>query len=83
MIRLTGWNTTVTSLGLLWYECGDDFGLFCYRIGCGAFVLVRSRALALAPVSQAMATSIRKNDECSNLSFTCSALSTTPMDSRN
>jgi hypothetical protein len=49
MIRLDAWIAMFGAMGLLWYECGDDFGLFCYRISCGAFTKVRSRALGSHP----------------------------------
>jgi hypothetical protein len=84
MIRLNERAPVIGALGLLWYECGQDFALFCYRVGCGAFTVFRSRSLDLEPGSQVITeTPMRNNDACSNLSFICSAPSTTQMDSRN
>lgn len=36
MIRLDGWIAVFSAMGLLWYECGEDLAVFCYRISCGA-----------------------------------------------
>lgn len=84
MIRPNTWTAVFTAMGLLWHESGQDFGFFCYRIGCGALTAARSRALELAPVSQAVTKfSVRHNDACSNPSFTCSAPSTTQKGSKN
>jgi hypothetical protein len=78
-MRNTAWYAVFTALGLLWYECGDDFGVFCYRIGCGLFTLARQRAVELAPLV-ATTTPIRTMAACSSRFFTSSALYTTPKD---
>jgi hypothetical protein len=49
MMRINAWYALLAAAGLLWYECGHDFGVFCYRIGCGVFNLARERALELVP----------------------------------
>jgi hypothetical protein len=49
MMRFTACYAIFAALGLLWYECGHDFGVFCYRIGCGVFSVARERALELVP----------------------------------
>ena len=49
MMRLTACYAILAAVGLLWYECGHDFGVFCYRIGCGVFSVARERALELVP----------------------------------
>ena len=54
MIRLNERAPVIGALGLLWYECGQDFALFCYRVGCGAFTVFRSRSLDLEPGSPVM-----------------------------
>jgi hypothetical protein len=36
---------------LFWHECGEDIGVFCYRIGMGAFTALRSRAMVAVPVT--------------------------------
>jgi hypothetical protein len=75
------WNVMLGGLGLLWHECGQDFALFCYRIGYSAVTVIHSRALTLAPVSLAATKlSVRKTEACSNPSSTFSAHSTTLKD---
>jgi hypothetical protein len=49
MIRLSACLAVFTMLLLLWHECGEDVGVFCYRIGAGAFANVRSRSLVPRP----------------------------------
>jgi len=76
MIRLGAWLSSVSLLFLLWHECGDDFGIFCYRIGIGVFSKVRSRALALAPALQLIPRPLPRNRAaCSNRSAICSTQS--------
>jgi hypothetical protein len=66
------------SLGLLWHECGQDFALFCYRIGYGALTVAHSRTVELAPVALTVArTSLRNTAACSKPSYIFSARSTT------
>jgi hypothetical protein len=78
MTPLNAFSAMLLAMGILWQECGQDLGIFCYRIGCGALTAAHSRALALAPVSQAvLRTSARKIDACSKPSFTFSARYTT------
>jgi hypothetical protein len=61
------WKELSRSMGLLWHECGQDFALFCYRIGYSAVTLLHSRALEFAPVSLGLEKiSIRKSPACSN-----------------
>jgi hypothetical protein len=79
MKSLNAWYALFTGMGLLWHECGDDLGVFCYRIGCGVFTAARDRALELAPVAVTSKWS-RINGACSNLSFTSSARFTNPRD---
>jgi hypothetical protein len=80
MIRLNAWIAVFSAIGLLWYECGEDLLIFCYRMGCGAVATARPRVLELAPVQSILRTSLRNNVACSNPSFTFSARSTTPKD---
>jgi hypothetical protein len=47
MRNLNTFYAALSGLGVLWYECGDDFGIFCYRIGCGVFSVARERAISL------------------------------------
>ena len=51
MIRIGALITAVIASLVLWHECGEDIGVFCYRIGWGAFATLRSRALVPVPVS--------------------------------
>ena len=78
---LEGSRDSLQILSLLWHESGQDLGVFCYRIGCGALTVAHSRALELAPVALTVAkTSLRKTDACSKRSYTFFARSTTPTD---
>lgn len=79
MIRLNAWYALFAAVGLLWYECGHDFGVFCYRIGCGVFSVARERALQLVP-QRATTNSVRTSAACSTRSFIFSAHFTTPKD---
>jgi hypothetical protein len=79
MMNLNAWYAVLAGMGLLWYECGHDFGVFCYRIGCGVFSAARERAFEVAPL-RATTNPVRTNAACSNRSFTFSARSTTPKD---
>jgi hypothetical protein len=79
MKSLNAWYALLAGLGLLWYECGHDFGLFCYRIGCGMFSAARERAFELVPLRATM-NPVRTQAACSNRSFISSARSMTPKD---
>jgi len=84
MNRISIWLAPFTVPLLLWHECGEDVGVFCYRIGLGAFTSLRSRVLVSVPVRDSIYPSAaRNNNECSTPSFTFSTPSTTQMDSRN
>jgi hypothetical protein len=84
MIRLSAWLSALTMLLFLWHECGEDVGVFCYRIGLGAFTNMRSRSLVLAPVMDPKNLSVaRHHSECSTLSSTFSTRSTIPKDSKS
>jgi hypothetical protein len=78
-MRTNAWYALFGALGLLWYECGDDFGVFCYRIGCGLFTVARQRAVELAPLAITR-TLTRTKAACSRRFFTFSAHYTTPKD---
>ena len=84
MIRLSACLAVFTMLLLLWHECGEDVGVFCYRIGLGAFTSLRSRNLVPVSVSDSLHSSIaRNNAECSTQSFTSSTRFLTRTDSGN
>jgi hypothetical protein len=68
MIRLTVLVAAVMTSIVLWNECGEDFGVFCYRIGLGAFATLRSRTLVPVPVSTQTLTIARNRAACSNRS---------------
>jgi len=77
MTRIGTWLAALTIPILLWHECGEDVGVFCYRIGLGAFTSIRSRVLAPVPVRNSLHSfAARNNAECSTPSFTFSARST-------
>ena len=78
-MRLNAWYPILAAVGLLWYECGLDFGVFCYRIGCGVFSVARERALELVPLRATM-NPVRTSAACSNRSFIFSTRSITPKD---
>ena len=78
MIRLTALIAAVIASFLLWYECGEDIGVFCYRIGLGAFTTLRSRTLVPVPASQINIS--RDRTACSNPSSTFSTRSTVQTD---
>jgi hypothetical protein len=84
MIRLSALLAGLTMLLFLWHECGEDVGVFCYRIGLGAFTNMRSRSFVLAPVTDsANLSTVRACSECSTPSSTFSTRSTTPKDSKS
>jgi len=78
MIRIASLVATVIASIVLWHECGEDIGVFCYRIGSGAFTTLRSRALVLAPVPPQR--TLRTRAACSNRSDISSTLFTTSKD---
>ena len=78
-LNLNAWYALLAGIGVLWYECGDDLAIFCYRIGCGLFRAARERAFELVPLTTTM-NPARTNAACSNRSFIFSAHSTTPRD---
>ena len=45
MIRPGVLLAAIGSLVFLWHECGQDAGVFCYRIGWGAVMGLRTHAL--------------------------------------
>jgi len=85
MIRLSCWIAAFTAMGLLlWQECGDDLGVFCYRIGCSVFTFTGKQALALVPIRHTLGGKMaRTHAACSNRSFTFSNPSMTPKDFNN
>ena len=81
MTRISIWLAALTVPLLLWHECGEDVGVFCYRIGLGAFASLRTRALVPVPVTNSVhPCAARNNAECSTPSFISSTRSTTRMD---
>lgn len=79
MMNLNAFYATLSGLGVLWYECGDDFGVFCYRIGCGVFSAAHQRVFELVPL-RATTNPVRTNGACSNRFFTSCVHSTTLKD---
>jgi hypothetical protein len=78
MIRIASLVAAVVASMVLWHECGEDAGVFCYRIGLGAFTTLRSRARVPVPVSQINRS--RNRFACSNPSSTFSTRSTAQTD---
>jgi hypothetical protein len=84
MTRIAAWLLALGVPVLLWHECGEDVGVFCYRIGVGTFTRLRSRVLVPVPVGNSLQRSAaRNNAECSTPSFTSSTRFLTPTDSGN
>jgi hypothetical protein len=81
MIRFAVFFAAVITSVVLWYECGEDIVVFCYRIGLGAFAMLRTRALIPVPVAQMNFS--RNRSACSNPSSTSSTRSTPPTDYEN
>ena len=75
MIRLTFLVAAVMSSIVLWHECGEDVGVFCYRIGLGAFTTLRSRTLVPVRVPASQIIVSRNRNACSNRSSTFSTRS--------
>ena len=78
MIRLTFLIAAIIASNVLWHECGEDLGVFCYRIGLGAFTTLRSHTLVPVPV--VVGTIARTRTECSNRSVISSTHFTTSKD---
>jgi hypothetical protein len=78
MIRLGALIAAVAASLLLWHECGEDIGAFCYRMGLGAFTTLRSRTLVPVPVRAQ--TIARTRAACSNRSAISSTLFMTSKD---
>jgi hypothetical protein len=78
MIRFDALIAAVTGSLVLWHECGEDIGIFCYRMGMGAFTTLRSHTLVPVPVP--VRTIARTRTECSNRSAISSTHFTTSRD---
>jgi hypothetical protein len=73
MMRLSAWMATVGICVLMWHECAENPAVFCYLIGMRAFPGIRSRALTLARITNAVA---RNDSTCLNRSGNFSTPST-------
>jgi hypothetical protein len=81
MIRPGVLLAALGSLIFLWHECGEDLGVFCYRIGSGAFAGLRSRGLVPVPLRESHYFSAARNyPKCLTPSFTSSMRFTTRKD---
>ena len=78
MIRLGALIAAITASIVLWHECGEDVGVFCYRIGLGALTALRSRTLI--PIHVVSNQYARDRRACSNTSSNFSTRSTARMD---
>jgi hypothetical protein len=78
MIRLGALIAAVIASLLLWHECGEDAGVFCYRIGLGAFTALRSPTPI--PVAASQLNRSRDRFACSTQSSTFSNRSIARMD---
>ncbi len=77
MIRPAGWFQMVCTMLVLWEECGENPGIFCYRIIEEGIRGLRDRAFFPIPVS------VKTEAACCNLSFTSYIRFTTPKESSN
>lgn len=82
MTRLSELFLTICILVLIWHECGENPGIFCYRIGSGAFKLARTRQLAPVPISSVTHSRVaqRTSSACLNPSSTFFVRSITQRD---
>jgi hypothetical protein len=71
MIRPNWWILLISTIAVLWQESAENPALFCYRIGWGTLLNLRSRALAPIPIST------RNEAACWNPSVTSFTHSTT------
>jgi len=71
------WYPVLSNTAVLWQESRENPLIFCYLIGWGAFVLLRSHTVVPIPNSARLETA------CSNPSFTFSTRSTIPTGSEN
>jgi hypothetical protein len=69
MMHLNSLLVLMASAMVQWQESGENPALFCYLIGWGTYLSLRSRAMAPIPVSQ------RRNAPCLNSSGNCSTAS--------
>jgi hypothetical protein len=84
MIRPGVLLAAMGSLVFLWHECGQDAGVFCYRIGWGAVAGLHTRALVPAYSRASFQFSaLRNRSECLTQSFSSSVRCSTPTDSEN
>ena len=80
MTRLAAVVAAVMAYIVLWHECGEDVGVFCYRMGLGALATLRARTLVPVPVPDSQIILSRNRSACSNPSSTFSTRSIAPMD---
>jgi hypothetical protein len=83
MIRPALLLAIVVSLVLLWHECGQDLGVFCYRISLGAFTGLRERGLVPIPSRESFHLAARNRSECLTPSVTSSTCFSIPRDSNS
>ncbi len=69
MMRINWWLPVVAAVVILWHECGENFAVFCYRIGMT--LCARSGEIFLPGAAQRVPVA------CSNPCFTSCAPSTT------
>ena len=80
MIRFGVLLAALGSLIFLWHECGQDPGVFCYRMGLDIFSAGRERFLVPAPWVAHWAAVQRNQDACCNLFYTFSTRFSTQKD---
>ena len=84
MIRPNMLLAAFGGLIFLWYECGQDLPVFCYRMGVGAVTGLHRRGLVLVPAGFSIPFSAARNrTACLTPSVTSSICFSTPRDSSN
>ena len=84
MIRPGVLLAAIGSLVFLWHECGQNAGVFCYRIGWGVVTGLGTHALVPACSRASVDFSVLRNRfECLTPSFTSSTRYSLPTDSEN
>jgi hypothetical protein len=77
MIDRSRWCWIMAHVAVLWEESGQNLAVFCYLIGWGTLILLRSQTLALIPIF------VKQETDCSHRSSIFSANYTVRKDFEN
>lgn len=68
MMRMGAWNVApIVALMVLWQECGENLGIFCYRIGLSFFSRAQSRGLVPVRVREKVRIACSNRSEISSM----------------